>query len=170
MANGLKPFKVKPYIVWTAVIAILVLVIFASTRSNYQARMSLTEHVIEEPSMNKADPPLVTLTPSPTETVPSQIPDDEPIPPIQFRPELFPAASGMTDYEHRNLALQPLDVSMVRTVRPVFLDVADEDAMYNATLDDLFKASEQQGFMEASVDTLYNVMALTPPRLMSDEV
>ena len=59
---------------------------------------------------------------------------------------------------------------MTRTVRPVYLDVADEDAMYNATLDDLFKASEQQGFMEASVDTLYNVMALTPPRLMTDEV
>ena len=70
----------------------------------------------------------------------------------------------------RSLALQPLEVSMARAVRPVYLDVADEDAMYNATLDDLFKASEQQGFMEASVDTLYNVMALPPPRLMTDEV
>ena len=170
MANGLKPFKVKPYLVWTVVIAILVLVVFASTRSNYQVRMSLTEQVFTEPTVNKATPPQVTLTPSPADTIPSQIPDDTPVPAIQFRPDLFPTAGPMADYEHCNLALQPLEVSMARAVRPVYLDVADEDAMYNATLDDLFKASEQQGFMEASVDTLYNVMALTPPRLMTDEV
>lgn len=162
----LKPFKVKPYLVWTAVIAILVLVIFASTRSNY---MSLTEQVFTEPSVNKASPPAVTLTPSPTETVPSQIPDDTPVPAIQFRPDLFPVAKS--SMESVNLALQPLELGqMSRAVRPVYIDVADEDAMYNATLDDLFKASEQQGFMEASVDTLYNVMALTPPRLMTNEV
>lgn len=167
MANGLKPFKVKPYLVWTAVIAILVLVVFASTRSNYQVRMSVVERVYEEPSVNKAAPPAVTLTPSPTESLPSQIPDDTPIPAIQFRPDLFPAE---TTSEQSNLALQPLELSMTRAVRPVYLEVADEDAMYNASLDDLFKASEQQGFMEASVDTLYNVMALTPPRLMTNEV
>jgi hypothetical protein len=50
------------------------------------------------------------------------------------------------------------------------LDEADEDGMYFANLDQVFAASEQQGFMQASVDTLYDVMKLTPPRLMTDQV
>jgi hypothetical protein len=75
----------------------------------------------------------------------------------------------MTDYDQSNLTLQPLDSIGKQAVRMIPLNEAD-DSMYPATLDDLFAASEQQGFMESSVDTLYDVMALTPPRLMTDQV
>jgi hypothetical protein len=163
MANGLKPFKVQPYLVWTVVIAILVMVVFASTRSNY---VSMNEY---EPIEHKVTPPIAQLNPSSAQTLSSQIPADTPVPAIQFRPDLFPTSSPY-NYEQVNLSLQPLELSMTRAVRPVYLDVAEEDAMYNATLDDIFKASEQQGFMEASVDTLYNVSALKPSRLMTNEV
>jgi hypothetical protein len=75
----------------------------------------------------------------------------------------------MADYDHVNLTLQPLAISMDRAVRMIPLEEADE-SMYPATLDEVFAASEQQGFMQASVDTLYDVMKLTPPRLMTDQV
>jgi hypothetical protein len=45
-----------------------------------------------------------------------------------------------------------------------------DDSMYLATFDEVFDASEKQGFMQASLDTLYDVMALTPPKLMTDQV
>lgn len=161
MANGLKPFKIKPYIVWSFVIAILVLVIFASTRSNYQA---MEEVVPTTP------PPVGTLSVSPTETVPTQIPDDSPTPAVSAPPYLFPKpVDTMAEYVHDNLALQTLDSMRMHAIRMVSLEDADE-SMYPATLDDLFSASENQGFMEASVDTLFNVSALKPPQLMTNEV
>jgi hypothetical protein len=75
----------------------------------------------------------------------------------------------MQDYSHVNLPNMPLAISMERAVRMIPLDEAD-DSMYPANLDEVFAASEQQGFMQASVDTLYDVMKQTPPRLMTDQV
>lgn len=145
MANGLKPFRVKPYLVWTAVITLLVIVIFASTRSNY-----------------------VVLTPSPTQTVPSQIPDSEPTPPIV--PNILPPPAPKLGMPEVNLVLQPLSRTQFGSpVGMVSLEDA-EDVMYQATFNDIFTASENQGFMEKSVDVLYDVTKLTPPRLMTDEV
>lgn len=167
----LRPFKVRPFAVWTFIIILVALVIFGSTRSNYQSRGSLAEVVYEEPSINARSPPEVTLTPSPTETVLSQIPSDTYTPLTHVPLNLFPEpADKMQDYDHRNLPLAPLAISMDRAVRMIPLDEAEEDAMYPATLDDIFKASEQQGFMQASVDTLYDVMKLTPPKLMTDQL
>jgi len=166
----LRPFKVQPFIIWAIIIAIVIMVVYASKTSNYQPRGSVKESVYDAPSTLANGPPLGTLGISPTETVPSQIPADAPIPPIQFRPDLFPRpADRMTDYDQSNLTLQPLDSIGKQAVRMIPLNEAD-DSMYPATLDDLFAASEQQGFMESSVDTLYDVMALTPPRLMTDQV
>jgi len=167
MVSGLKPFKIKPYIVWTFVIGLLVLVIFATTRSNYQSRGSLREVVYDEPSTNATPPLMGSLEPSPTVTVPTQIPDDSPIAAVDVPPYLFP--KPLDNMVHDNLALQTLDAFRMQAIKMVSIDEAD-DFMYPASLDDLFSASEQQGFMEASVDTLYNVNALTPPRLMTDEV
>jgi hypothetical protein len=167
---ALKPFKVRPLIVWVFIIALVSLVIFGSTRSNYQARGSMAEVVYEEPTVNVRSPPEVTLTPSPTQTPLSQIPSDTYTPLTHVPLNLFPAPSdSMKEYNHENLPLMPLSISMDRTVRMIPLEEADE-SMYPATLDEVFAASEQQGFMQASVDTLYNVMALKPPRLMTDQV
>jgi hypothetical protein len=170
MANGLKPFKIKPYIVWSFVIAILVLVIFASTRSNYQARDSMQEVVYAAPTINANPPPTGSLVVSPTETVPTQIPDDSPTPAVSAPPYLFPKpVDTMAEYVHDNLALQALDSMRMHAIRMVSLADAD-DSIYPASLDYMFSASENQGFMEASVDTLFNVSALTPPQLMTNEV
>ena len=167
----LRPFKVRPFIVWTFIIVLVALVIFGSTRSNYQARGSMAEVVYDAPSTNANPPPLVTLTPDSTVTPLRDIPSDTYTPLTHVPPALFPApADKMADYDHVNLPLQPLAVSMDRAVRMIPLDEADEDGMYFANLDQVFAASEQQGFMQASVDTLYDVMALTPPRLMTDQV
>ncbi|NBX50293.1 hypothetical protein EBT25_10200 [bacterium] len=155
MANSnLKPFKVQPYIVWAFVIALLALVIFASTRSNYEV-----------------GPPMTPLIPSPADTLPSQIPAAEPTPVVETPPNLFPPpADTMKEYEHSNLTLEPLMRSVWNSgVGMMSLEDAD-GSMYPATLDDIFKASEQDGFMKASVDTIYDVMSQTPPRLMTDEV
>jgi hypothetical protein len=167
---ALKPFKVKPFIVWTFIIILVMLVMFGSTRSNYQSRGSMSEVVFSEPSVNTHSPPSVSLTPSPTTVVPSQIPDDTYTPLTYVPPNLFPApvADGMTDYDHVNL---PVFTIGVRSgVNMIALGEAEEDAMYPATLDEIFEASEQQGFMQASVDTLYDVMKLTPPKLMTDQL
>jgi hypothetical protein len=167
---ALKPFKVRPLIVWLFIIALVSLVIFGSTRSNYQARGSMAEVVYEEPTVNVRSPPEVTLTPSPTQTPLSQIPSDTYTPLTHVPLNLFPAPSdSMKEYSHENLPLMPLSISMDRAVRMIPLEEADE-SMYPATLDEVFAASEQQGFMQASVDTLYDVMALKPPRLMTDQV
>ena len=167
----LRPFKVRPFIVWTFIIVLVALVIFGSTRSNYQARGSMAEVVYDAPSTNANPPPLVTLTPDSTVTPLRDIPSDTYTPLTHVPPALFPApADKMADYDHVNLPLQPLAVSMDRAVRMIPLDEADEEGMYFANLDQVFAASEQQGFMQASVDTLYDVMALTPPRLMTDQV
>ena len=167
----LRPFKVRPFIVWTFIIVLVALVIFGSTRSNYQARGSMAEVVFTKPTINATPPPLVTLTPSPTDTVLSQIPDDTYTPLTYVPPNLFPEpADKMQDYNHVNLTLSPLMLSQPsRAVGMISLDEADE-SMYPATLDEVFAASEQQGFMQASVDTLYDVMKLTPPKLMTDQV
>jgi hypothetical protein len=110
-----------------------------------------------------------TLGISPADTIPTQIPADAPIPPITFRPDLFPPPSDtMKDYDHVNLALEPLERSHT-AVSMIPLNES-ESSMYPATLDELFLASQDQGFMESSVDTIYDVMALTPPRLMTDQV
>jgi hypothetical protein len=168
--SNMKPFRVQPFIVWAVIILILVLVIFASTRSNYQARGSMKEVVYDEPTTNNTAPPMAQLAPSSTTTPLSQIPDDTYTPITYVPPNLFPEpADKMKDYDHVNLTLQPLAISMDRAVSMIPLDEAD-DSMYPATLDEVFKASEQSGFMQASVDTLYDVMALKPPRLMTDEV
>ena len=166
----LRPFKVRPLIVWVFIIVLVSFVLFGSTRSNYQARGPMSEVVYEEPSINVAAPPMAQLAPSPTKTPLSQIPDDTYTPLTHVPMNLFPApADTMKDYNHVNLTLSPLAVNMDRAVRMIPLDEADE-SMYPATLDDLFAASEQHGFMEASVDTLFDVMALKPPRLMTDQV
>jgi hypothetical protein len=168
---ALKPFKVRPFIVWTFIIVLVALVIFGSTRSNYQARGSMAEVVYEEPSVNANPPPLVSLKPDTTVTPLRDIPSDTYTPLTHVPPNLFPEpADKMQDYDHVNLPLQPLAISMDRAVRMIPLDEADEDGMYFANLDQVFAASEQQGFMQASVDTLYDVMKLTPPRLMTDQV
>jgi len=166
----LRPFKVRPFIVWTFIIVLVALVIFGSTRSNYQARGSMAEVVYEAPTVNENPPPLVTLKPESTETPLRDIPSDTYTPLMHVPPALFPEpADKMQDYDHVNLTLAPLAISMDRAVRMIPLDEADE-SMYPATLDDVFAASEQQGFMQASVDTLYDVMKLTPPKLMTDQV
>lgn len=168
---ALKPFKVRPFIVWTFIIVLVALVIFGSTRSNYQARGSMAEIVATEPSLNARSPPEVSLKPASTVTPLSDIPSDTFTPLTHVPPNLFPEpADKMQDYEHRNLPLAPLAISMDRVVRMIPLDEADEDGMYFANLDQVFAASEQQGFMQASVDTLYDVMKQTPPRLMTDQV
>ena len=167
----LRPFKVRPFIVWTFIIVLVALVIFGSTRSNYQARGSMAEVVYDAPSTNANSPPLVTLTPDSTVTPLRDIPSDTYTPITEIPPALFPEpADKMKDYSHVNLTLSPLMLSQPsRAVGMISLDEAD-DSMYPATLDDIFAASEQQGFMEASVDTLYDVMKLTPPKLMTDQV
>ena len=168
---ALKPFKVRPFIVWTFIIVLVALVIFGSTRSNYQARGSMAEVVYDAPSTNANSPPMVTLKPDSTVTPLRDIPSDTFTPLTHVPPNLFPEpADKMKDYDHVNLPLQPLAISMDRAVTMIPLDEADEDGMYFANLDQVFAASEQQGFMQASVDTLYDVMALTPPRLMTDQV
>jgi hypothetical protein len=169
---ALKPFKVKPFIVWTFIIVLVALVIFGSTRSNYQARGSMAEVVYEKPTINATPPPMVSLSTSSTETLPSQIPDDTYTPLTYVPPNLFPEpADKMQDYSHVNLTLSTLMLSQPsRAVGMISLDDADEDGMYFANLDQVFAASEQQGFMQASVDTLYDVMKQTPPRLMTDQV
>jgi len=168
---ALKPFKVRPFIVWTFIIVLVALVIFGSTRSNYQARGSMAEVVFDAPSLNARSPPEVSLKPASTETPLRDIPSDTFTPLTYVPPNLFPApADKMSDYDHVNLPLMPLAVSMDRAVKAIPLDEADEDGMYFANLDQVFAASEQQGFMQASVDTLYDVMAQTPPRLMTDQV
>jgi hypothetical protein len=167
----LRPFKVRPFIVWTFIIVLVALVIFGSTRSNYQARGSMAEVVFTKPSINARSPPEVSLKPASTETPLRDIPSDTYTPLTHVPPNLFPEpADTMKDYDHVNLPLQPLAISMDRAVKAIPLDEADEDGMYFANLDQVFAASEQQGFMQASVDTLYDVMALTPPRLMTDQV
>jgi hypothetical protein len=167
---GLKPFKVRPFIVWTFIIVLVTMVIFGSTRSNYQARGSMAEVVFTKPSVNARSPPEVSLKPASTETPLSDIPSDTYTPLTYVPPNLFPApADKMADYDHVNLTLQPLAISMDRALGMISLDDADE-SMYPATLDEMFAASEQQGFMQASVDTLYDVMALKPPNLMTDQV
>jgi hypothetical protein len=167
---ALKPFKVRPFIVWTFIIVLVSLVIFGSTRSNYQARGSMAEVVYEEPSINARSPPEVSLKPASTVTPLRDIPSDTYTPLTHVPPNMFPEpADKMQDYDHVNLTLQPLTISMDRAVSMIPLDEADE-SMYPATLDEVFAASEQQGFMQASVDTLYDVMALKPPRLMTDQV
>ncbi len=166
----LRPFKVRPFIVWTFIIVLVALVIFGSTRSNYQARGSMAEVVYAEPTVNDNPPPLVSLKPASTETPLRDIPSDTYTPLTHVPENLFPApADKMQDYSHVNLTLQPLAISMDRAVSMIPLDEAD-DSMYLATFDQVFDASEQQGFMQASVDTLYDVMKLTPPKLMTDQV
>ena len=155
---------------WTFIIVLVALVIFGSTRSNYQARGSMAEVVYDAPSVNANPPPMVSLKPASTETPLSDIPSDTYTPLTYVPPNLFPApADKMAEYDHVNLPNMPLAVSMERAVRMIPLDEADE-SMYPATLDEIFAASEQQGFMQASVDTLYDVMKLTPPKLMTDQV
>jgi hypothetical protein len=168
---ALKPFKVRPFIVWTFIIVLVALVIFGSTRSNYQARGSMAEVVYEEPTVNKNAPPLVTLSPDSTVTPLHDIPSDTYTPMTHVPPNLFPEPSDkMQDYSHVNLTLSPLMLSQPsRAVGMISLDEADE-SMYPATLDEVFAASEQQGFMQASVDTLYDVLSQTPPKLMTDQV
>lgn len=166
----LRPFKVRPFIVWTFIIVLVALVIFGSTRSNYQARGSMAEVVYDAPTVNDNPPPLVSLKPASTETPLRDIPSDTYTPLTHVPLNLFPApADKMADYNHVNLTLQPLAISMDRAVSMIPLDEAD-DSMYLATFDQVFDASEQQGFMQASVDTLYDVMKLTPPKLMTDQV
>jgi len=168
---ALKPFKVRPFIVWTFIIVLVAMVIFGSTRSNYQARGSMAEVVYDKPSVNANPPPLVSLKPASTETPLRDIPSDTFTPLTHVPPNLFPEPSDkMQDYDHVNLTLQPLAISMDRAVTMIPLDEADEDGMYFANLDQVFAASEQQGFMQASVDTLYDVMKLTPPKIMTDQV
>ena len=155
---------------WTFIIVLVALVIFGSTRSNYQARGSMAEVVYDAPSVNANPPPMVSLKPASTETPLSDIPSDTYTPLTYVPPNLFPEpADKMAEYDHVNLPNMPLDISMERAVRMIPLDEADE-SMYPATLDEIFAASEQQGFMQASVDTLYDVMKLTPPKLMTDQV
>ena len=167
---ALKPFKVRPFIVWTFIIVLVAMVIFGSTRSNYQARGSMAEVVYEEPSVNANPPPLVSLKPDSTVTPLRDIPSDTYTPLTHVPPNLFPEPSDkMQDYSHVNLTLQPLAISMDRAVGMIPLNEADE-SMYPANLDEVFATSEQQGFMQASVDTLYDVMKQTPPRLMTDQV
>lgn len=166
----LRPFKVRPFVVWTFIIVLVALVILGSTRSNYQARGSMAEVVYEKPTINANAPPLVTLTPASTTTPLRDIPSDTYTPLSHIPDNLFPEpADKMKDYDHVNLPNMPLAISMERAVRMIPLDEADE-SMYPATLDEVFAASEQQGFMQASVDTLYDVMKLTPPKLMTDQV
>jgi hypothetical protein len=156
--------------VWTFIIVLVALVIFGSTRSNYQARGSMAEVVFTEPTINARSPPEVSLKPASTETSLRDIPSDTYTPLTHVPENLFPApADKMQDYDHVNLTLQPLAISMDRAVSMIPLDEAD-DSMYLATFDQVFDASEQQGFMQASVDTLYDVMKLTPPKLMTDQV
>jgi hypothetical protein len=156
--------------VWTFIIVLVALVIFGSTRSNYQARGSMAEVVYDAPTVNANSPPLVTLSPDSTVTPLRDIPSDTYTPLTHVPENLFPApADKMQDYSHVNLTLQPLVASMGRAVRMIPIDEAD-DSMYLATFDEVFDASEQQGFMQASVDTLYDVMKLTPPKLMTDQV
>jgi hypothetical protein len=167
----LRPFKVRPFIVWTFIIVLVALVIFGSTRSNYQARSSMSEVVFTKPTINARSPPAVSLKPDSTETPLRDIPSDTFTPLTHVPPNLFPEpADKMADYDHVNLPLQPLAISMDRAVKAIPIDEADEDGMYFANLDQVFAASEQQGFMQASVDTLYDVMAQKPPRLMTDQV
>lgn len=168
---ALKPFKVRPFIVWTFIIVLVALVIFGSTRSNYQARGSMAEVVYDEPSLNARSPPEVSLKPASTVTSLRDIPSDTYTPLTHVPPNLFPeSADKMADYDHRNLPLFPLMLSQPsRAVRMIPLDEADE-SMYPATLDEVFAASENQGFMQASVDTLYDVLSQTPPKLMTDQV
>jgi len=167
---ALKPFKVRPFIVWTFIIVLVAMVIFGSTRSNYQARGSMAEVVYEKPTINARSPPEVSLKPASTVTPLSDIPSDTYTPLEYVPPNLFPApADKMADYDHVNLTLQPLTISMDRAVRMIPLNEAD-DSMYLATFDEVFDASEKQGFMQASLDTLYDVMALKPPKLMTDQV
>ena len=149
----LRPFKVRPFIVWTFIIVLVALVIFGSTRSNYQARGSMAEVVYDAPSTNANPPPLVSLKPDSTVTPLRDIPSDTFTPLTHVPPNLFPEpADKMQDYDHVNLPLMPLAISMERAVRMISLDEAD-DSMYPANLDEVFAASEQQGFMQASVDT-----------------
>jgi hypothetical protein len=167
---ALKPFKVRPFIVWTFIIVLVAMVIFGSTRSNYQARGSMAEVVYDKPTTNANSPPMVSLSPDSTVTPLRDIPSDTFTPLTYVPPNLFPEpADKMQDYDHRNLSLMPLAISMDRAVTMIPLDEAD-DSMYPANLDEVFAASEQQGFMQASVDTLYDVMKQTPPRLMTDQV
>jgi hypothetical protein len=167
---ALKPFKVRPFIVWTFIIVLVAMVIFGSTRSNYQARGSLAEVVYEEPSLNARSPPEVSLKPASTVTPLRDIPSDTYTPLTHVPANLFPEpVDKMQDYSHVNLTLQPLAISMDRAVSMIPLNEAD-DSMYLATFDEVFDASEQQGFMQASVDVLYDVMKLTPPKLMTDQV
>jgi hypothetical protein len=166
----LRPFKVRPFIVWTFIIVLVALVIFGSTRSNYQARGSMAEVVFTKPSINANSPPMVSLSPDSTVTPLRDIPSDTYTPLTHVPPNLFPEpADKMQDYDHVNLTLQPLAISMDRAVSMIPLEEADE-SMYPATLDEVFAASEQQGFMQASVDTLYDVLSQTPPKLMTDQV
>jgi len=167
----LRPFKVRPFIVWTFIIVLVSLVIFGSTRSNYQARGSMSEVVYDAPTVNDNPPPLVTLKPASTETPLRDIPSDTYTPLTHVPPALFPEpADKMQDYSHVNLTLSPLMLSQTsRAVGMISLNDADE-SMYPATLDEVFAASEQQGFMQASVDTLYDVLSQTPPKLMTDQV
>jgi hypothetical protein len=131
----------------------------------------MAEVVYDAPTVNENPPPLVTLKPASTETPLSDIPSDTYTPLTYVPPNLFPEpAYKMQDYSHVNLTLSPLILSQTnRAVSMIPLDEA-EDSMYLATFDEVFDASEQQGFMEASVDTLYDVMKLTPPKLMTDQV
>lgn len=130
----------------------------------------MKEVVYDEPTTNNTAPPVAQLAPSSTTVVPTQIPDDTYTPITYVPPNLFPEpADKMKEYDHVNLTLQPLDAIGQKAVRMIPLNEAD-DVMYLANLDEVFKASEDSGFMQASVDTLYDVMALKPPRLMTDEV
>ena len=169
--SPLRPFKVRPFIVWTFIIVLVALVIFGSTRSNYQARGSMAEVVYDAPSTNANAPPMVTLSPDSTVTPLRDIPSDTYTPLTHVPENLFPEpADTMKDYNHVNLPLMTLMLSQPsRAVGMISLDEAD-DSMYPANLDQVFAASEQQGFMQASVDTLYDVMKLTPPKLMTDQV
>jgi hypothetical protein len=164
MANGLKPFKVKPFIVWTCVIALLVIVIYASSRSNYTT-----------------EPPT-----SPTTVIPSQIPDNKPEPVVSIPPNLFPEPPPSLGMKEVNL------VSRTHLGAPVHMSSLEEvnESLYDASFDDIFKASEQQGIvdrmepldveeedvlfrepgvMEKSPDALFDIMKVKAPLFTMDE-
>ncbi len=121
--------RMRPWMVWTLVIALVVTVTIVSIRtmrSNYVTHVSLQNE----------------LASSPVNVVPSQLPQ-EPVPVVEAEPIVQPPTDSLPDYDQRNLPLEPLMLGQfAKAVPAVGIDESEEAGMYSATYGSLLAEVE----------------------------
>ena len=125
--------RLRPWLVWTLVIALIVTVAVVSVRtmkSNYITHMSMQEKVES----------------SPVQVVESQLPQP-PTPVVSAEPIVQPPADQMNEYDKRNLPLASLySGSSNRGVPMIDIDESESSGMYSSTYGALL--SEVEGLPE----------------------